>query len=420
MATIQAVRGTKDILPQDIRKWQDLENIARNVSNSFGYQEIRTPIFEKTEVFSRGVGDNTDIVNKEMYTFFDKGNESITLRPEQTASVVRSVIQNNLITENSATRLFYIGSYFRYERPQKGRLRQFHQYGVECLNSPYPESDVEVILLAVNFIKHIGITDYKLKLNSIGNLESRDKYKLALLKYLEQNKEKLSNESKNRMVTNPLRVLDSKDKNDIEIVLNAPSILNFLDNESSEHFDIVKRILDVSNVNYDITPTLVRGLDYYSHTVFEFQNTHLGSQDAFGGGGRYNNLFSELGGKNVSATGFAMGIERLLLILEQIKEKENSIASSIYICSTNESYLEYVMEISSLIRENCSTIICVTDVNRRSLKSQLREANKLTCTFAILIGEDEFNNNTLTIKNLTEGKQETIGKDEIVNYFCIK
>ena len=418
MATIQAVRGTKDILPVDIIKWQTLEHIARKVSNAFGYQEIRTPIFEKTEVFSRGVGDNTDIVNKEMYTFLDKGNESLTLRPEQTASLVRSVIQNNLITENIATRLFYIGQYFRYERPQKGRLRQFHQYGIECLNSSYPESDVEVILLAVNFIKKIGITDYKLKINSIGNTNSRNNYKIAILKYLEQNKEKLSNESKIRMYTNPLRVLDSKDTGDIEIISNAPSILDFLDQPSAEHFDMVKKMLDTSNINYEITPTLVRGLDYYSDTVFEFQSTYLGSQDAFGGGGRYNNLFSQLGGKDIPSIGFAMGMERLLLILEQISQNVPTQKIDILLCSTNNDYLQYVTEISSLIRNNCD-LVCISDVNRRSLKSQLREANKLNVRYAIIIGDEEVKNNTATIKFMQENKEQiSIEKDKLVDYLC--
>jgi len=415
MATIQAVRGTKDILPNDVIKWQKLENIARKVSTQFGYQEIRTPVFEKTEVFSRGVGDNTDIVNKEMYTFDDRSGESLTLRPEQTAALVRSVIQNNLITENTPTRLFYIGSYFRYERPQKGRLREFHQYGIECLNSPYPESDVEVILLAINFIERLGITEYKLKLNSIGNTETRNKYKTALTEYLQQNKDKLSDESQARIGTNPLRVLDSKNNTDIEIIASAPSILDYLDNESNEHFSKVKEMLDSVNINYETTPTLVRGLDYYSHTVFEFQSTYLGSQDAFGGGGRYNNLFSQLGGKDIPSVGFAMGIERLLLILEQLKENAISPKVDILLCATSSDYLSYATEISSLIRHNCPDIVCVSDVNRRSLKSLLREANKLNVRYAIIIGDSEVANNSVTIKYMQEIKEQiTINKNKLI------
>ncbi|MCL2040339.1 MAG: histidine--tRNA ligase [Bacteroidetes bacterium] len=415
MATIQSIRGTKDILPADVNKWQELENIARKVSNQFGYQEIRTPIFEKTEVFSRGVGDNTDIVNKEMYTFADRSGESLTLRPEQTASLVRSVIQNNLITENTPTRLFYIGSYFRYERPQKGRFREFHQYGIECINSPYPESDVEVILLAINFIKRLGITDYKLKLNSIGNTETRNKYKTALTDYLQQNKHNLSNESQARIETNTLRVLDSKNNNDIEIIASAPSILDYLDNESNEHFNKVKEILDIANINYEITPTLVRGLDYYSHTVFEFQSTYLGAQDAFGGGGRYNNLFSQLGGKDIPSVGFAMGIERLLLILENIKENNTQPQIDILICTTNSDYLKYATELSLFVRQNCPNIICISDVNRRSLKSLLREANKLNSRYVIIIGETEAANNTITLKYMQENKEQiTINKNKLI------
>ena len=418
MAIIQAVRGTKDILPADVIRWQAIESVARKVSEQFGYKEIRTPIFEKTEVFSRGVGDNTDIVNKEMYTFDDRGGESLTLRPEQTAAVVRSVIQNNLIAENTATKLFYIGSYFRYERPQKGRLREFHQYGIECLNSPYPESDVEVISLATNFIEKIGVADYKLKLNSIGNAASRNKYKLALTEYLQKNKEKLSNESKSRMEINPLRVLDSKDAADIEIISFAPSILDFLDNESCTHFDSVKKMLDRIRINYEITPTLVRGLDYYSHTVFEFQSMQLGSQDAFGGGGRYNNLFSELGSKDIPAVGFAMGMERLLLITADNVANKTDKNPDYYICCTHNDYLEYAVEILDLIRKNCDAI-CMIDVNRRSLKAQLREANKLNSITAIIIGEDEVKNNTITLKHMNDktAEQKVIEKNKLVEYF---
>ena len=411
MNTIQNVRGTKDILPNEIYKWQKLEETARNVSKKYGYKELRTPIFEKTEVFARGVGEGTDIVNKEMYTFADRGNESLTLRPEQTAALVRSVIQNNLLAENPVQRLYYIGSYFRYERPQKGRFREFHQYGVECLNSPFPESDVEVICLAISFIQQLGVTDYKLNLNSIGNENSRVNYKKVLVDFLNSHKEKLSEESKNRLEINPLRVLDSKNPVDIEIVKNAPNILDSLDEESLNHFNIVKSLLDILQINYEINPTLVRGLDYYSHTVFEFQSTHLGAQDAFGGGGRYNSLFSELGGKDTPAVGFAMGIERLLLILEQIGNTVLEEKSEIMIISSDEKHLGFAIKVSEIIRNKLGKS-CLMDLSRRSMKSQLREANKLGVKYALIIGDEEAANNSITVKYMQENKEQCLLKIE--------
>jgi len=411
MNTIQNVRGTKDILPNEIYKWQKLEETARNVSKKYGYKELRTPIFEKTEVFARGVGEGTDIVNKEMYTFADRGNESLTLRPEQTAALVRSVIQNNLLAENPVQRLYYIGSYFRYERPQKGRFREFHQYGIECLNSPFPESDVEVICLAISFIQQLGVTDYKLNLNSIGNENSRVNYKKVLVDFLNSHKEKLSEESKNRLEINPLRVLDSKNPVDIEIVKNAPNILDSLDEESLNHFNIVKSLLDILQINYEINPTLVRGLDYYSHTVFEFQSTHLGAQDAFGGGGRYNSLFSELGGKDTPAVGFAMGIERLLLILEQIGNTVLEEKSEIMIISSDEKHLGFAIKVSEIIRNKLGKS-CLMDLSRRSMKSQLREANKLGVKYALIIGDEEAANNSITVKYMQENKEQCLLKIE--------
>jgi histidyl-tRNA synthetase len=404
MSVIQAVRGTKDILPDEILKWHKLEEIARKVSANYGYKELRTPIFEKTEVFTRGVGNGTDIVNKEMYSFLDRGDESITLRPEQTAAIVRAVIQNNLLKENSTTRLYYIGQYFRYERPQKGRLREFHQYGAECINSPYPESDAEVICLAVSLINKLGITDYKLRLNSLGNEISRANYRNVLINFLESNKEKLSEESKVRLATNPLRILDSKNPIDIEITTKAPNILDSLDNESIEHFDEVKKLLTASDINYEISPNLVRGLDYYSHTVFEFQSTYLGAQDAFAGGGRYNSLFKELGGKDTPAVGFAMGIERLLLILEQIEQQKIENLKdliNVIIVPTSEKHLDTAMRVANIIR-NKLELSCLVDVNRRSMKSQLREGNKWEVMRALIIGDDEVATDSVTVKYMME------------------
>ncbi len=407
---IQNVRGTKDLFFNDIEKWHFLEEKIKKVTSLFGYSELRTPIFEKTEVFLRSIGENTDIVNKEMYTFLDKGGESITLRPEMTASLVRSVIQNNLTQEYSALRLWYLGPFFRYERPQKGRLRQFHQFGVECISSPHPESDVEIIQLAYQLIKEIGIDEFIFEINSLGNESSRKTYIETLEIFLNENKDKLSNESQNRLSTNILRVLDSKDERDKAVVSNAPNILNYLDDQSKYHFDIVLKLLDNLKIPYRLEPKLVRGLDYYSHTVFEFRSTALGSQDAFGGGGRYNSLFEQLGGKPTPAVGFAMGVERLILISEQLNKfpKLNNNCD-IYVVHSGESTLEYANNISKILREK--NYMVLMDLQRRSFKAQFREADKSNAKYCIIIGENEVNNNKITIKNLKSGEQAEIASN---------
>lgn len=409
---IQAIRGTKDILPDVISHWYYVEETAKKVSELFGYKEIRTPIFEKTEVFARGVGEQTDIVNKEMYTFIDRGGDSITLRPEMTAALVRAVIQNSLNQQQAISRLWYLGPFFRYERPQKGRLRQFHQFGAECISSPYPESDAEIIHLAATFCKTLGIDDYQLIINTLGNENTRSEYKKILVEYLSVNKNNLSAESKNRLETNPLRVLDSKDEQDREIITNAPNILDCLDEESREHFQKVLKILDYLNIPYKINPRLVRGLDYYSHTVFELQHNSLGAQDSFGGGGRYNSLFSQLGGKDTPAVGFAMGVERLLLILESIdKIPSPSIIADYYIVSADPNYSNIAFKIAEKLRLSGKKVIC--DIQRRSMKAQMREAGKLNIPFVIIIAEEELKQNSVVLKNMSDGSQQVIEIDNL-------
>jgi histidyl-tRNA synthetase len=409
---IQSVRGTKDILPGDIEKWQFIENAIRNVTEKYGYKEIRTPAFEKTEVFSRSIGENTDIVNKEMYTFTDKGGESITLRPEQTAALIRSVIQNNLTNDVSTLRLWYFGPYFRYERPQKGRLRQFHQFGAECISSPNPEADVEIILLANQLIKTLGITEYDLQLNSLGNEASRANYRNELVKYLTEHQDKLSEESKSRLISNPLRVLDSKDSRDQFVVENAPKIIDFLDEESKMHFDKVRTLLDAAKVKYVIEPSLVRGLDYYCHTVFEFRSSALGAQDAFGGGGRYDGLISQLGGKQTPAVGFAMGVERLILILEALNAfKTTNTNCDIFIICGNEKFYSTALVLAEQLRDSKYKVF--NDLNRKSFKAQMREADKSGAKFCLIIGEEEFNRNSVLVKNMATGEQAEIKIDLI-------
>lgn len=414
MEKIQSIRGTKDILPDSINLWHYIFDKFNQVSNKFNYKEIRTPIFEKTEVFHRSIGEGTDIVNKEMYTFTDKGGESITLRPEATAAVVRSIIQNSLLNESSTARLWYFGPFFRYERPQKGRLRQFHQYGAELIGSPNPEADIEIILLANDLINSIGIDDYQLLINSLGNANSRKVYREKLVEFLKENRSSLSADSQARLEINPLRILDSKDEKDIELLANAPVILESLDEESKIHFDFVINTLDKLNIKYEINNRLVRGLDYYSHTVFEFRSNHLGSQDSFGGGGRYDNLIENLGGKSTPAIGFAFGIERLILILEITnKIPENTDSIDFYIITQQSQYIPYAFEIAELVRKNNKSAI--VEIMRRSIKAQMREANKLNAKFAIIIGESEFENHSITIKDLTNSTQETIDLSKFTN-----
>ncbi len=412
---IQNIRGTKDIFLNEIEKWHYLEEKVKKVSSLFGYSELRTPIFEKTEVFSRSIGESTDIVNKEMYTFTDKGGESVTLRPEMTAALVRSVIQNNLTNEFSTLRLWYFGPFFRYERPQKGRLRQFHQFGAECISSPNPESDVEIIQLAYQFIKELGIDQFSLEINSLGNEISRENYKKALIDFLSINKDNLSNESQSRLMTNPLRVLDSKDEKDKRVTADSPNILEYLDEVSKNHFDRVVELLDNAKIPYKIEPKLVRGLDYYSHTVFEFKSSALGSQDAFGGGGRYNTLFEQLGGKSTPAVGFAMGVERLILILEHLDKFPKAIAPcDIYIVNSGESTLKYANNIADKLRDMNFRVLM--DMQRRSFKAQFREADKFQAKYCIIIGENELSENKLTIKNLRNGEQTEISIDLLNTY----
>jgi histidyl-tRNA synthetase len=412
---IQAIRGTKDLLPENIDRWQFAEKAFREVSPLYGYEEIRTPIFEKTEVFARGIGEETDIVNKEMYSFEDRGGESITLRPEGTAGIVRAAIQNSLPAKSSTLRLWYSGPFFRYERPQKGRLRQFHQYGAECILSENPESDVEIISLACAVINQLGIKKYKLLLNSLGNEESRKNYREQLIKYLEEHRDELSEDSKRRMDSNPLRVLDSKDKSDKKVAENAPVILDFLDEESKEHFETVRYMLDSLEIEYKIKPRLVRGLDYYSHTVFEFQHSALGSQDSFGGGGRYNQLFKELGGKPAPAVGFALGTERMLLIME----KENLFPAQapktdIYIVTSSPEYKKHAAKIAKDLRARRLRISF--DLNRRSMKAQFREANKFGARYTIVLGEDEIERGVAQVKEMGSGEQSECNLSSIRHY----
>jgi histidyl-tRNA synthetase len=409
---IQSIRGTKDIYGDSLNSWYFIEEQIKKVASYFGYSELRTPIFEKTEVFDRTIGDGTDIVNKEMYTFIDKGGESVTLRPEMTAALVRCLVQNNMMAQNSIQKLWYFGPFFRYERPQKGRLRQFHQFGLECLGSQNPESDAEVILFADKLFRNLGINEYNLYINSLGNKYSRHNYINSLTEFLKDNLSVLSAESQLRIEKNPLRVLDSKSPQDKEIMKSAPSILEFLDEESSSHFNSVKQLLTSSGIKFIVNPNLVRGLDYYCHTVFEFQSSHLGSQDSFGGGGRYDGLFEQLGGNPTPAVGFALGVERLIIILEGLKKEIPSNEKvDLFIVTVGAESIEYSLRIATMLRERGLRVYM--DLNRRSFKAQMREANKQNSSFTAIIGETEVADGTVIIKNMATSEQKTYRIEEL-------
>lgn len=409
---IKAQRGTKDLLPEETAKWHCLEDKIRETVKLFNYHELRTPIFESTDVFSRSIGDDSDIVNKEMYTFSDRGGESLTLRPEMTAALVRSMIQHNYLRDNPLARLWYFGPFFRYERPQKGRQRQFHQFGIECLGSEYPEADAEVILLADKLIKSLGIKDYKLLLNTLGTDENRKNYRRALSEYFQAHKDKLSDDSLSRLQSNPLRILDSKEQCDIALIKDAPLLSEYLDDAGNERFEYVKARLDDAGIEYVVDRHLVRGLDYYNHTVFEFRSTSLGAQDSFGGGGRYDGLFAQLGGKPQPAVGFAMGVERLLIIMEALGLFEGTgVDIDVYIVVGEPEAKPYADKVAAKLRDNGKSVSM--DLRRRKFKAQFKEADKFNARYTVIIGKEEFENNTLTIKDMSTGKQETVAFEDL-------
>lgn len=410
--SIGCVRGTRDLFGPEMEGWHRAEEVFRSRSKAFGYAEFRTPIIEHTELFKRGVGEHTDIVGKEMYTFEDRGGDSLTLRPEMTAPIVRAAIEHNLLRHSPVTRLWYAGPLFRYERPQKGRYRQFHQYGAECLGSAEPEADGEIILLAADVIANIGVKRVELRLNTLGSPEARAAYRQTLVAYLQQHQDRLSDDSMRRLTSNPLRILDSKDERDRPIVDAAPRLVDHLDDASRAHFDAVRAMLDAAGVQYTVDPLMVRGLDYYSHTVFEFVTDALGSQNAVCGGGRYDPLFAMLGGVETPAVGFSIGIERLLLLLETEQGGWGEPSGvHVYMCNMGEAALLPVHLIALRLRRQGISV--VTDLQRRSLKSQFKEANRLHATFTVTIGEQELANGTAVVKDMRTGEQQTVATTDI-------
>ena len=414
MAQVKSIKGTHDILPNKTKDWQELEMQVHKTSNLYGYSEIRTPIIETASLFNRGVGEETDIVSKEMYSWEDKDKSIISLRPELTAPVVRSYIQHNLGGQSPLQRLYYIGPSFRRERPQKGRQRQFHQFGVEAIGSANPEQDAEVISLGWDILKSFGIKSLELKLSSIGSKSCRENFKSELVKYLNPFIPKLSEVSQRRLEKNPLRILDTKNKDEIEIVKSAPKIEQFYTKGDQNYFSSVQKFLNDLEIPFKIDPLLVRGLDYYTQTTFEICSENLGAQDALLGGGRYNGLVGSLGGKDAPAVGFAAGMERVIIAAKNRKKISPKIPTIYAIC-TNDEAMGILQNSAKQLRSIGYKVICET--LRRSMRSQMRDANKSNADYVIIIGDDEFNSRTIQLKDLKNGEQERVDLEKIISYF---
>lgn len=415
---LQKPKGTQDILPADSAKWQYVENVARETFKKYNYGEIRTPMFEHYEVISRSVGDTTDIVTKEMYDFHDKGERHITLRPEGTAPVVRSYVENKLFAPEvqKPVKVYYIGSMFRYERPQAGRLREFHQLGVECFGSKNPATDVETIAMAYQLFNTLGIKDVTLHLNSLGNTESRLAYRQALIDYLTPMRESLSKDSQRRLDENPLRVLDSKEKEDKLAVENAPSILDYLDEESQAHFDEVRTMLESLNIPYVIDTNMVRGLDYYNHTIFEFITTIDKSELTICAGGRYDSLVEYFGGPETAGFGFGLGLERLLLVLDKqgiTLPVEEGL--DVYIAVLGSEANGKALELAQAIRHQ--GFKAERDYLGRKIKAQFKSADAFKAKTVITLGESEVESGQVSVKNNTTREEVTVSFEELTKNF---
>lgn len=412
---LQALRGTQDILPNDIYKWSYMENIIRDLCALYGYGEIRTPIFEETKLFLRGIGDTTDVVTKEMYTFEDRGGRSITLRPENTASAVRAFLEHKLYGDQGVHKLFYIGSMFRYDRPQAGRYREFHQFGVEILGASSPLADVEVIVLAYRLFQKLGLQNLELRINSIGDKNCRNTYKKELISYYESQKDMLCEDCKQRLYKNPLRLLDCKEDNCKILAKNAPVITNYLCEECHNKFEKVKSGLTALHISYVVDPGLVRGLDYYTNTAFEIQYPPLGAQSAICGGGRYDKLVEEMGGPDVPGIGFAVGLERLLLALEGQNLIPNCPQkSSVYIVALGEKAEIEGLKIQGELREK--GVMTYMDLQEKSLKGQMKQAGKVQSIYAVIIGENEIEQGKATVKHMQTGEQSEISFSQVADY----
>jgi histidyl-tRNA synthetase len=414
MGSIQALRGTRDILPEEVPYWQQVEAIARQILSRAAYQEIRPPIFERTELFARGIGEATDIVGKEMYTFNDRATppRSVTLRPEGTAGVVRSFIQNNLYAAGGVQRLWYTGPMFRYENPQAGRQRQFHQLGVEVLGSADPRADAEVIAIAADILQRLGLKNLHLDLNSVGNPQDRQQYREALIDYLTPYKNELDPDSQERLTRNPMRILDSKDKRTQEITQDAPSILDYLGSDSKHHFEQVQQLLSNLGISYQLNPRLVRGLDYYTHTAFEIISDDLGAQATVCGGGRYDGLVQELGGASTPAVGWAIGLERLIILLQQIQELPRQVLD-FYLVSRGEVAEAQALILAQKLRQAGFSV--ELDLSGSAFKKQFARADRSGAVACLILGDEEAQNQMVKLKWMATKEQMALTQADLLD-----
>ena len=413
-ATVTAPRGTADILPSESWKWQAVERIARRTAGLYHFAEIRTPVFEHTELFHRGVGEASDIVNKEMYTFEDRGGRSITLRPEGTAGVVRAAVEHNLVSQEGArAKVFYIGPNFRYERPQSGRLRIHHQFGAEAFGAPEPEQDVECILLQMDFYQRCGVKDLELQVNSLGDRDSKSRYRDALITFLAPRVSQLTEESQRRLHTNPLRILDSKSEPDRLACQGAPPAIESLSERSRRHFERVQALMAAAGMPFRVNPNLVRGFDYYTETLWEVTASGLGAQNAIGGGGRYDNLVEQLGGRATPGVGFGSGVERLLLALEaQGAALPKPRDTLVWLVAHGEAARQHNWKLMTELR--AAGVAADMDVSGRSVKSQFKLADREGATHCVVAGDTELAGGTVMLKDLSSGEQASVPRSEVV------
>mgnify|MGYP000852168899 FL=1 len=411
MKLIKAVRGTKDIIGEEAKKYTYISNVAQKMFENYGYNFVKTPIFEETELFKRGIGEATDVVEKEMYTFKDRGDRSITLRPENTASLVRCYLENAIYAKEEISRFYYNGSMFRYERPQAGRQREFNQIGLEVFGEKSPKVDAEVIAIGYKFLEKLGITDLEVKINSVGSKGSRTIYREKLVEHFQSHLDDMCEDCKDRINRNPLRLLDCKVDGDKDFYKSAPSIIDYLFEDERKHYDDVKKYLDIFGIKYTEDPTLVRGLDYYSSTVFEIVTNKLGSQGTVLGGGRYDNLLKELGDKDIPAVGFATGVERIMMLLGENYPKNNP---DVYIAWLGENTSETALKIAESLRDN--DIKVYIDYSEKGMKSHMKKADKLETRYCIILGEDELNKGIVLLKDFSTREQKEIKIEEIINY----
>jgi len=418
--SFQSVKGMNDLLPSEAPFWHYLESCLRELTISYGYQEIRMPIVENTQLFCRSIGEVTDIVEKEMYSFVDKGDDSLTLRPEGTASCVRAGIQHGLLY-NQQQRLWYMGPMFRRERPQKGRYRQFYQFGLEAFGFEGPDIDAELIALTARLWKKLGLTEVQLQINSLGSSQARESYKEKLVSYFTQHLDELDADSQRRLKSNPLRILDSKNPAMNHVIEHAPKLMDHLDDDSNQHFSELCRLLDSLEIDYVINPKLVRGLDYYNRTVFEWVTTKLGSQGTICAGGRYDGLVEQLGGQSTQGCGFAMGIERIILLLQQQVDFKNKLSSNtdVYLCCLGEQAKIKGIRLIEMLRSQLPEVKFQLHCGGGNFKKQLKKADKSEASLALILAEDEVQQKSISIKHLrTNVEQVNISQDKLCDYLA--